>query len=145
MHYFWEQRQWWTPPWCINQGEGYTHWNKGHTPTIPPWYISQVEGILILSNLVEWAIALHGMYKSTLLLVLILKQKNSYTMSGLHAMYNWALPWPWIDLLPSPNPLIELEEDLSDLKCAQLECMWLVVLESMMMVCKLAAVHALYA
>ena len=32
------------------------------------------------------------LYKSTLLLVSILKQKNSYTMSGLYVMYNWALP-----------------------------------------------------
>jgi hypothetical protein len=31
-----------------------------------------------LSHLVEWAIALHGMYESALFFVSILKQKNSY-------------------------------------------------------------------
>ena len=32
----------------------------------------------IMRNLVEWAIALHGMYESALVIISILKQKNLY-------------------------------------------------------------------
>src|ERR1700683_3946356 len=34
---------------------------------------------------------------------------------------NWASPRPSIDLLPSPNPLIDPEEELSEVKSLRLE------------------------
>ena len=59
---------------------------------------------------------------------------------------NWALLQPSTDLLPSPNPSIDLEEEeLSEVKSLQLEWIWLVVPESMIMVGKEVAVCALYA
>ena len=43
---------------------------------------SQNESYPLYSNLVEWAIALHGMYESALIFVnSILKQKNLYIVS----------------------------------------------------------------
>ena len=49
------------------------------------WQVTKLQIILswtsIEMDLVEWAIALHGMYKSALVFISISKQKNLYMVS----------------------------------------------------------------